>query len=798
MRRCVMVLVWLLLAVSAAAQMPSTVLADRVLIGDQFVPRFLDLPVVKQVPAGEIWTPDADSTWDYLEVAGVLACDRTRDTVLRVTTLIVMPGGELNCGLDGYSLGPDRKVEIIISATPIDLARDPFQWGNGVLIFGRWDSHGAAKLEWTTTMGDITAGATTFEVKDDPIGWRVGDEIISPDMLSSRRREGRMFVSEIAGRLITTSKPFDFAHNRIVRPDGALVLMPRVANLTRNIVIRSESQTVPGHVAIIGHDAVADVRFTSFESLGRTRNVPLNNTTADLTEIGTNQIARYALHWHHVMHGLGSAAIGNVLRGCGPMCGKWGGVIHASHDVVFERNIAIDFGGSGFVTEDGYEVRTSFVENFAAYNVGNPKNSDGGLTPGTTGNGIWARGTQGTFLRNESWDNNRGINLFAIQQVRGKYPSVPGGEPDTTFDRTKAQPLAFAENVGAANLIDGFEYWGVPPFPNVRPIGANNGGTQLQSAIAAPAGPRLVDPIFVAPEGSSARCIESPAAYTETFEMVGGYLGGCSFALSGGGGRLRTLITGTTIQTSRGLDWSAGTPTVLKITDATFLPLGARPPQYIAFGSDTVWSGTLPLPPTGRTGWVPQRGSQATIENWQGTGKNYQLFHLQQRADFPAWPSIPGVHAYNCPEASITMGDCWDRYGMSFRGDVVRAEDAVPLVGLTKGLAREGLVSTLGPPRTILTSPTLRDNPLPALNGQGYLVLNLVETGDFTTPYTRWRTVIDDVQINLGAFADSHVGVVWTKHLEPGIHTVRTYRVTPTGDMLAGSEMTFQYQVTTP
>src|SRR6476659_4212571 len=91
-----------LLAATVSAQphdtLPITVQADRVTIGAEFVPRFSALPVIRRVPSGATVELDADSSWDYLEVAGTLRVSRTHDTTLRFVHLIVLPGGVLDVG----------------------------------------------------------------------------------------------------------------------------------------------------------------------------------------------------------------------------------------------------------------------------------------------------------------------------------------------------------------------------------------------------------------------------------------------------------------------------------------------------------------------------------------------------------------------------------------------------------------------------------------------------------------------------------------------------------------------------
>src|SRR5206468_2983018 len=148
--------------VAQAQHMPIDVLADRITIGTDFVPRYLDLPRVLVVPAGKIFTPLPDSTWDYIEVVGTLRVSRTPDPV-------------------------------------------------------------------PTLVHSLPACPATATVEEDPLGWRVGDELLLPDTaLGGSRREGHVYIAGISGRTIALSKPLDFEHAAVGQPDGTIVLKPRV------------------------------------------------------------------------------------------------------------------------------------------------------------------------------------------------------------------------------------------------------------------------------------------------------------------------------------------------------------------------------------------------------------------------------------------------------------------------------------------------------------------------------------------------------------------------------------------
>jgi hypothetical protein len=167
----------------------------------------------------------------------------------------VLPDGLFDCGTQADPIPANRRVELIVRDVAIDTTRDPFQWGNGLLNFGRQTRVGATKTPWCEATGDLVARATTISCAAVPQNWQVGDELLIPDTNTQElgpdhqktlsRREARVTIAAIAGAVVTLSKGLDFTHPNILKPDGTVVLRPRVANLTRNIVIRSENADHP-------------------------------------------------------------------------------------------------------------------------------------------------------------------------------------------------------------------------------------------------------------------------------------------------------------------------------------------------------------------------------------------------------------------------------------------------------------------------------------------------------------------------------------------------------------------------
>src|SRR5215831_19135951 len=154
---------------------------DRVLIGPEYIPRRLDLPTKLIVPAGKTEELPPESTYDYIEVAGTLRVSRTHDTALQFTHLINLPGGTIDVGTQADPIPCDRRVEFIIRDVPLDTDKDPFQWGNGFVNFGRDSRVGCRKTSFVEATGALAAGATEITLATAPVYWQPGDELLIPD-----------------------------------------------------------------------------------------------------------------------------------------------------------------------------------------------------------------------------------------------------------------------------------------------------------------------------------------------------------------------------------------------------------------------------------------------------------------------------------------------------------------------------------------------------------------------------------------------------------------------------------------
>lgn len=229
-------------------------------------------------------------------------------------------------------------------------------------------------------------------------------------------------------------------------------------------------------------------------------------------------------------------------------------------------------------------------------------------------------------------------------------------------------------------------------------------------------------------------------------------------------------------------------------------PYANHPPRYVVLGPKEVWQPgerLVGLPP--RT-WVPAHGTRHVVRNWQGTGKDYRLYENQQLGSAPAWPATgePGTQFY-CPEDGLTMGECWQRYGLAYGGGVVPDDVAVRLDGLANGIARPGRDTTLGVPRAVVTTPNaLAPAVVQGGNRDSRIRMHIVLTGDPSRANRVAVAKVDDEkprkcvkgqgQMEDEASCDTDV-------VSPGTHTVRTWREDESGRRIPESELVFRYYV---
>jgi hypothetical protein len=273
--------------------------------------------------------------------------------------------------------------------------------------------------------------------------------------------------------------------------EGVLEFLPHAANLTRNVVLRSQSATGTRGHTLFTHRADVDIRYATFGGLGRTTNQGFDDTTSDaagnVTHVGTNQRGRYPVHFHHLI-GPATAPlkpyqytfVGNVVT-CplDPMPFIWGVTVHNSHHGLIQDNVIHNWAGAGLALEAGSESYNVVAHNFVARVTGSGHRDNGGLD----GNGYWMHGPN-NYLRDNVATAVRGNGPYAysfnfaftytgVQDVpafQGADPSVAGEAVAVDMNAMPLREVARNEAYGA--IANGLTYWWVNTFGTIP----RNGG----------------------------------------------------------------------------------------------------------------------------------------------------------------------------------------------------------------------------------------------------------------------------------------------------------------------------------
>jgi hypothetical protein len=414
------------------------------------VPNFAASPSIRSVTSGSwssaaTWSPARvpgpsdivsiahsvrlDSTGDAsvigIDNGGALRFSTTQPTLLRVGTLLVLPGGTLEVGTEANPVESWVTAQIVIADRALDAAIDPDQFGTGLIVIdGTVLIRGALKQPtFVRVATEPRAGHTTIAFDAPVTGWRVGDRVFLPDTRQvdtdhwfdpgyPLQIEERAIQSiDASGRSITLSDPLSFDHRGARDADGTasvvqggVALLPHVGNLTRNVIIRSENPSGTRGHAMFTHRSTVSIQYAQFQDLGRTRAEPL--------DARTNHIGRYPLHIHHLWGPANATNSGYQFQIIGNAISdslKWPIAVHGSHYGLIKQNVV--FGGSqltgaGIAIEDGTETENLFEANFVANIRGsiNPRESGpstaDGTTPGSAAECFWSTGFNNRFVNN--------------------------------------------------------------------------------------------------------------------------------------------------------------------------------------------------------------------------------------------------------------------------------------------------------------------------------------------------------------------------------------------------------------
>jgi len=333
---------------------------------------------------------ESDVRIDAIGIKGTLEFDSTVPTKLKVGTILVYgttdsmdAGGEPAYQGGAFSIhteDPEMTTEIIFSGE-VDTFVDPGQFmlglisaGGTVAIDGAHVATPYSKVESASLNSDVVTVVGTAD-------WNVGDELyfadsqaaVNPNDRAYAYQGERAFITSIEnqnsmGTTVTLDRDLQYEHT-----DGY------VANLTRNVVFRSEDPSVVtrrGHILLAGptDHMVCNARLID---LGRTTTDVVDESLFDnrgdvlpaicdvngktlsgaepVPHIGLNQRARHSLNAHHSDKEF--LWDGNVIDGYL----KWGIVNRDSFgsitgNVVVAKPEDLTGGGAGIAGADGSEV----------------------------------------------------------------------------------------------------------------------------------------------------------------------------------------------------------------------------------------------------------------------------------------------------------------------------------------------------------------------------------------------------------------------------------------------------------
>jgi hypothetical protein len=407
--------------------------------------------------------------------------------MLRVVTIFVADGGTLE-------VQPGARVTF--ADVPFETAFDADQFGHGLIVFGTIRSVGTTKTPWTRLATGPLAGQRVVILDTPVVGWQMDDELVFGDSRAlptddlidwtamPSKREDHTDVRRVLSLLpdgvtVTLDRALDYDHPGAIGYDGTLRLRPFVSNHTRDIVWRSEHPAgVRGHLMFTER---ADVNFAynEVDDLGRTTSEPLDNTVwsgSTPTHIGTNQIAKYAVHDHHLIGpavGPQPRLVGNAIN----RPAKWGISLHDTHYTTAAWNVIYGASGAGFVTETGQETENIIDHNFVVRTAGSTNRSADDITGtfGTRKDGFWFSGPNNHMTNNVSVDAE-GRGFIVVQGISSgrtlRCSTGPGADPMTAEGGIDCRPdhqevLQFDGNEAVASLDTGALFYTVA---KIRPV----------------------------------------------------------------------------------------------------------------------------------------------------------------------------------------------------------------------------------------------------------------------------------------------------------------------------------------
>lgn len=650
-------------------------------------------------------------------VSGQLIFSTHQSTQLAVTNLLVYPSGSLEVGSRAGPISRSVMATIIINDqvintdSPEEENYDPSQYGNGLLVWGKLTAFGADKgLPFARLAKGVDKHHDQLTLSVPP-NWAVGDQLLLPDSRQATVASGvysqegvttneknsaykaaeQLEVIAIKGikeNALLLVHPTAFGHLGLLAIDDSLDskgFLPHVANVTRNVIIRSANpQGVRGHTVAF-HGSQINIQNALFQDLGRTTIATIDNTRFDalgnVTHVGQNQTARYPVHMHHANNPeeiSGDRATFIVRRNVIAGAKRWSMSIHSSHFGLIEENIAYDVDGAGFVTEDGSETGNRFVRNFVAGVHGSGLEPDArqrGQGVGHEGSGFWLGSDNNQVIGNVV----AGVRAagYALFRTEKSVAIPPFPKIDSNGDFLAPRMFSFVDNEVYSAGQMGVRIWSTKECAICRSETAVMQDTRVwKSANGVMFDYHSDYYVFDGLEVVSEKVKNSVgimANHAKTAVVRRAKIVNVDVGIEAGGLRNKSFkisdsyvvaVTGMNILTPT----SWGRTQSVIVDNVKFESFGIGQDQnHIEFGASNYGE---------RQEKISLKRPVYIYSHQQEKGVDYQLFKFQQSPEHPLVFNVD--KALGCPVAGLTNSECFKRHKISFGGEMATCSVIIP------------------------------------------------------------------------------------------------------------------------
>lgn len=199
----------------------------------------------------------------YVSVKGTLSYGTSSSTAynLRLTgNLFVTSDGTLNIGTSGTPIPNNSTAVLEFNVSTSG------QYGLNV-AGGTFNAYGQAKTNYVRLAADAAVSATSLTLSSVPTNWLSGDTIgITGTTTTATQAEVRTLSAGVTTTTATVSSGLTNAHGG----NSTTLVQAHVTNLTRNVIIRSVSATVPAYSTYNGTNSVSNISNVLFSMMGST------------------------------------------------------------------------------------------------------------------------------------------------------------------------------------------------------------------------------------------------------------------------------------------------------------------------------------------------------------------------------------------------------------------------------------------------------------------------------------------------------------------------------------------------